>query len=840
MNIRVRRAFLAVILIASSFGQAQVNKKAPKVSPAQKAQVAADRKGKPVPPSKDTAAIANAASDALTQLPSPGADYIPCRFTYAELKSLNAPEQVLTLSPADAENLVEKVTLTIQQQQAAGLITPDVALALLAEITKSKLSGLTPSEALQVIIKASLEARKAAASLKPSNDAEDERNNPRPNGATLPPPNTRGTKSNTPANPPAINQAPAAGANQPTQGALPSDQKQKTDTVTSTGKSTPEGKAIVQLNPGTETTQNISPIINSARETIERLSRPPDVGCAMSVLSYNETSKAYGYIIANNYIAVQVVVRNLNRDQQFVLHDVEYSVNADPAGASGRFSSGRDKVVVRALASAEGSFDPRNIVVHGAQGLGALLTTLVPIYGSAIGDASAVYNGGFFPALDKVWKDMSTDQLNLLNDTGFSSSSSSQTVVPKAGTTMLVTFIPSKQFERGWWTQDCVTFTPMGTISNNQIRALEPLTSTSHGTASGPTASIDEALQACAFLAFKKYLASQHKLMKVTKGSKDSDATAVLAKPVVAREDCKSLLDKDPKTLSDDDKASLAECVLPSTLYTSVPKRLFRHWNGNSVSLFEQLSTVVVAGMHIVDEKELQPVLTSIDCTKDSTGKIVFPSPDTGSIICPIKGKNLGKVKSLRLRTPDESGYTDGSVTQASGDDASGTVTFVSAALHALDKADYSVAALSSTNVETATSQFLHFDLLPYVSKTDPTALDMATLKDTSMFVVGGYHLDKVVEVHFYLTDPKAAAVFKVTPDTLPTDRQIKIKLNTAELAKLGKTSADAKWSFILTDSGKEVPVPTTLKYMTAPAPAAAVPAAAGKPVKKPPPPTHK
>jgi hypothetical protein len=274
MNIRVCRAFLAVILIASSFGQAQV-KKAPKASPAQKAQVAADRKGKPVPPSKDTAAIADAASDALTQLPSPGADYIPCRFTYAELKSLNAPEQVLTLSPADAESLVEKVTLTIQQQQAAGLITPEVALALLAEITKSKLSGLTPSEALQVIIKASLEARKSTAPMKPGSDAESEKNNPHPNAVPLPPPNTTGTKSNIPANPPAINQPPAAGANQPTQDALPSDQKQKTDTVTPTGKSTPEGKAIVQLNPGTETSQNIAPIINSARETIERLSRPP-------------------------------------------------------------------------------------------------------------------------------------------------------------------------------------------------------------------------------------------------------------------------------------------------------------------------------------------------------------------------------------------------------------------------------------------------------------------------------------------------------------------------------------------------------------------------------------
>ena len=48
-------------------------------------------------------------------------------------------------------------------------------------------------------------------------------------------------------------------------------------------------------------------------------------------------------MIANNYIAVQVVVRNLNRDQAFVLHDVEFEVNADPEGRWAASSRGATK-----------------------------------------------------------------------------------------------------------------------------------------------------------------------------------------------------------------------------------------------------------------------------------------------------------------------------------------------------------------------------------------------------------------------------------------------------------------------------------------------------------------
>ncbi len=668
-----------------------------------------------------------------------------------------APEQVITLSPADAEALVAKVTDAIQQQQIAGLISPATETKLFSDIKTANLVGKTPSEALQTIIEATIHA-------KPTGTAE--------NVADL--------------------------------------------------------KWELAL----------APIINSARESIQRLSRPPDVGCAMSVLSYAETSKSFGWLIANTYIAVQVVVRNVNRDQQFVLHDVEYSVNADPSGSMAVFSSGRDKVVVRALASAQNSFDPRNIVVHSAQAVGFILSAMVPIAGGAVGDAAAVYNAGFFPGLDKVWKDMSTDQLNLLNDTGFSSTSTSQTVVPKSSSTMFVTFIPSKQYERAWWTQDCVTLTALGKISGNTVRALVPLTPNAKTASSDTQVPVQEAIQACAAEAFTRYVAKANG--KKLKADRHGTITVVpeyfsgddVDKALPKASDCASLAGKDKPT--DDQKLQLAQCQQSQTLYVAATKRPFRKWNGNSVSLFNELSTIVVAGMHIVDESQLEAILTSIDCSpnKDQAGTIIFPTPDTGSFSCALKGKNIGKIKAVRLRNADEAAYVDGDVKQATGDDTSGTVTFVSASLHGLNKPNYSIEMISPTGVETQTALALHFDLAPYVSKTNPPELDLTTLKDGSTFNITGYHLDKVQEIHFYISDPKAAAaVFKVTPEMLPTATQLNVPLKLTELKKIGASAGDAKMAFVDAQVTAEQVLPATLKYKPATAATPAAPKPPGAPV---------
>src|SRR6202035_3930337 len=85
----------------------------------------------------------------------------------------------------------------------------------------------------------------------------------------------------------------------------------------------------------------------------------------------------------------------------------------------------------------------------------------------------SVYNGAVVTSFDKYFKDLSGDQLNLLNDTGFSSSMNSQTIVPKSGTVMVVIFIPSKQFGEGWWTQPCVDRVFIGQ-RNSEGRVIAP------------------------------------------------------------------------------------------------------------------------------------------------------------------------------------------------------------------------------------------------------------------------------------------------------------------------------------------------------------------------------
>ena len=94
---------------------------------------------------------------------------------------------------------------------------------------------------------------------------------------------------------------------------------------------------------------------------------PADVGCAASVLTYSEASDIFGVRVANKYVAVQVVVRNLNKDKDFLLHDVELAVDDPdlPVGAApAKFESGRDRTLVRAVSLRNQSDDTRNFAVR--------------------------------------------------------------------------------------------------------------------------------------------------------------------------------------------------------------------------------------------------------------------------------------------------------------------------------------------------------------------------------------------------------------------------------------------------------------------------------------------
>ena len=70
-------------------------------------------------------------------------------------------------------------------------------------------------------------------------------------------------------------------------------------------------------------------IVDSTRKTLASFTRPIDVGCAMSILSWSETRYAFGRLIANEYIGVQIVVRNISDQQEFLLHDAAVAVDSD-------------------------------------------------------------------------------------------------------------------------------------------------------------------------------------------------------------------------------------------------------------------------------------------------------------------------------------------------------------------------------------------------------------------------------------------------------------------------------------------------------------------------------
>jgi hypothetical protein len=176
--------------------------------------------------------------------------------------------------------------------------------------------------------------------------------------------------------------------------------------------------------------------------------RPNDVSCSQSIFSFKEASDILGKRIANRYVVIQVVVRNLSEEFEFILHDVQAAVpeGKDPFEPS-HFRAGRDKLLARGVAAKGQSQDPRNLLMGGLDALSATAQ-------GAASFASADFNlgtgvlGVLIPPLKRWFPDYTVDQLNRLNDLGFSASSSYKIVVPKSGSVPFVTFVPQEAYNK--------------------------------------------------------------------------------------------------------------------------------------------------------------------------------------------------------------------------------------------------------------------------------------------------------------------------------------------------------------------------------------------------------
>jgi hypothetical protein len=183
--------------------------------------------------------------------------------------------------------------------------------------------------------------------------------------------------------------------------------------------------------------------------------RPKDVSCSMSVLSWDEAHKALGRTIADTFLAVQVTVRNLDANNEFLVHDAELAVDANSAQLS-RFQVGHEKELVRGVLQYGQSYDRQHVFINIADGIGTILGAVVAIPQpsiDALTGATGAYHAGLTPVLHFLFPDLTTRNLNTLNDLAFSAASASRIVVPKSGSVPFVVFIPIRPLEQACWLQ---------------------------------------------------------------------------------------------------------------------------------------------------------------------------------------------------------------------------------------------------------------------------------------------------------------------------------------------------------------------------------------------------
>jgi hypothetical protein len=225
-------------------------------------------------------------------------------------------------------------------------------------------------------------------------------------------------------------------------------------------------------------------------------------------------------------------------------------------------------------------------------------------------------------------------------------------------------------------------------------------------------------------------------------------------------------------------------------LFRNAYPRPYRKWTGNSLAIFRELSNVVVSGTHIIEDSQLLPSISALNCTLDASGNLVFPSPEKEALVCPLTGKNLDKISKLRLRNAKDA--TDTSTAEAgvtvNGDSSNATATFVSSALHSLPQAAYDIFTVSGQGVEQKTPLSLHLPTDPYVSQISPASFDYSKDKTPENLTITGNHLQSVDTVILANADASKKASIALKQDALKTDTKLLVQIDPSALSEFGTT----------------------------------------------------
>jgi hypothetical protein len=364
-----------------------------------------------------------------------------------------------------------------------------------------------------------------------------------------------------------------------------------------------------------KTAKNIVMQIGSKVLGISDIERPDDVSCSCSIVDWNETSDIFGRRVANEYVAIQVNVRNLADTNEFLIHDIQIAVDTGMNFEQfGRFQVGRDKLMVRAVAERGKSEDRRNLIINTLQMIGAIsagassaVTQAVSGETTHLGDvetanklssAVEIFQGAFIPGLINIFPDHTLEHINHISDLAFSASSTLKTVVPRQGSVPLTTFLAERPLEQ-------LPFSRCGSLIQ-RINNWE---------------------------AFWDTFDKEYKIQRNDGSMNDTPGSPEY-----------------PFCQYEQDIAK--DYVANPIVYTKAIH--YKKWRPAALQLLQKRMFVVVAGVHIQEIKNV-PRIDNVKCPSVIGGSVDLSIRDKdGNISCTVTGAHLDKVASVKLGQGDK------------------------------------------------------------------------------------------------------------------------------------------------------------------------------------------
>ncbi len=652
-------------------------------------------------------------------------DQVPCFFTLKQLMDLRPMPDVARLTAADQSRVLTSVVEAVDAASDTELTRPQKRefIETLAGELDGKLIGKTPGEALATIMNILYQITAEHTDLYKAAAASNEE----PLLDLLPKYGATSSVQNNAKGQSKVWFKP----NDPksTLSELASIVAQESPTLASTlDQASSVQSAGSQVNGA---------VVTSARSAINKFARPDDIGCAYQILSWNESRLLFGRSVANNFISVQVTVRNLNAKEEFIVHNAMLSVDTDIHGAIGKYLEGVDKIGVEAYNNAGESLTARGIIGNSITAASTLLSTLQPIVNVAnFSNAVAAFNGGVPKGWTTLSPDHQKDQLLLIANSGFSATYTTKTIVGKSGAATFYTWFPAKPFLEGWWVQDCA----QGIVTVGDDTSDKGNNSSTTDTTAGD---------------------------KPQGSGEISPQLGVDLKR--ARKVCAGVTASNWKTIS------------------------YQKWSPVSDQLFRDLSLAVVAGIHVQEDSKNKSSITDLKCPKNARGELDFSKASSdGTLSCDVTGDNLDKVSKLRLENAGNSVdpvRPDATVT-VSGDNTSAKAAFKVSDLASAPGDTYNVYAVGKDGTETPTGLNVHLDTKDIsLTGVDPTKIDLSSVP--SKVTLTGYNLNNLNKVCF-----SGSMANKPTADVKKDSSKTQVTIDSASLKPL----TAGEWEIYLND----------------------------------------